>query len=119
MLYGKTRAEVAEKLAKALSDRSSGLTFDTENLTLSEYLDRWLSDSVLDTVRQRTWERYEQIARVHIKPALGRIKLKALTSAHARALYREKMATGLASRTVQYIHTTHCTKPLTMQLRMG
>jgi integrase len=106
VLYGKTRAEVAEKLAKALSDRSSGLTFDTENLTLSEYLDRWLSDSVLDTVRQRTWERYEQIARVHIKPALGRIKLKALTSAHARALYREKMATGLASRTVQYIHTT-------------
>src|SRR5215216_4643518 len=106
VLYGKTRAEVAEKLAKALSDRSSGLTFDTENLTLSEYLDRWLSDSVLDTVRQRTWERYEQLARVHIKPALGRIKLKALTSAHARALYREKMATGLASRTVQYIHTT-------------
>jgi integrase len=59
-----------------------------------------------DTVRQRTYERYEQIARVHIKPALWRIKLKALTPAHVRGLYREKLDSGLAPRTVQYIHTT-------------
>jgi integrase len=57
-------------------------------------------------VRQRTWERYEQIVRVHIKPALGRIKLKALTSTHVRGLYREKLDGGLAPRTVRYIHTT-------------
>jgi integrase len=105
-LYGKTRQEVAAKLAKALSDRESGLTFDAENLALNDYLDGWLNDSVRDTVRQRTWERYEQIVRVHIKPSLGRIKLKALTPAHIRGLYREKLDAGLASRTVQYIHTT-------------
>ena len=58
------------------------------------------------TVRQRTWERYEQIARVHIKPALGRLKLKSLTPAHIRSLYREKLDAGLAPRTVQYVHTT-------------
>src|SRR5215207_9410241 len=114
-LYGKTRKEVADKLAKALSDRSSGLVFDAGTLILSEYLDRWLMDSVRDTVRQRTWERYEQIARVHIKPALGRVKMTALTAAHVRSLYRaahvrslyrEKLDTGLVARTVQYIRTT-------------
>jgi integrase len=105
-LYGKTRQEVAAMLATALSHREGGLTFDAGNLTLGDYLDRWLNDSVRDTVRQRTWERYEQIARVHIKPALGRIKLKALTSTHARGLYREKLDSGLAPRTVGYIHTT-------------
>jgi integrase len=105
-LYGKTRQEVAAKLATALSNREGGLTFDAGNLTLGDYLDRWLNDSVRDTVRQRTWERYEQIARVHIKPALGRIKLKTLTSTHARGLYREKLDSGLAPRTVGYIHTT-------------
>ena len=31
-LYGKTRKEVAGKLAKALADRASGYTFDTENI---------------------------------------------------------------------------------------
>jgi integrase len=69
-------------------------------------LDRWLTDSVKDTVRQRTWERYEQIARVHIKPTLGRLRLKALTPTHVRRLYRDKLDSGLAPRTVQYIHTT-------------
>jgi integrase len=63
-------------------------------------------DSVRDTVRQRTWERYEQIVRVHLKPAFGRMKLKNLTTTHARALYREKLDSGLAPRTVNYIHTT-------------
>ncbi len=105
-VYGKTRKEVAEKLAKALSDREGGLVFDAGRLTVGEYLGRWLEDSVRDTVRQRTWERYEQIARVHIKPALGRIKLKALTPAHVRGLYREKLDAGLAPRTVQYVHVT-------------
>jgi len=61
---------------------------------------------VKGTVRQRTWERYEHIARVHIKPALGRLKLKSLTPAHIRSLYREKLDAGLAPRTVQYVHTT-------------
>lgn len=105
-LYGKTRQEVAAKLATALSNREGGLTFDAGNLTLADYLDRWLNDSVRDTVRQRTWERYEQIARVHIKPALGKIKLKALTPTHVRGLYRGKLDSGLALRTVGYIHTT-------------
>src|SRR5215211_5665151 len=105
-LYGKTRREVDEKLTKAKADRDTGFVFDADNLTLGNYLDRWINDSVRDTVRQRTWERYEQIVRVHIKPALGRVKLKNITPTHARALYREKLNTGLASRTVNYIHTT-------------
>src|SRR5918995_5706455 len=70
-LYGKTRREVDEKLTRAKANRDDGLVFDADNLRLGEYLGRWLADSVRDTVRQRTWERYEQIVRVHIKPALG------------------------------------------------
>jgi integrase len=105
-VYGKTRKDVAEKLAKALADRNSGLTFDAGKLTVGEYLDRWLADSVRNTVRQRTYERYEQIARVHIKPALGHLKLKTLTTAHVRGLYREKLDSGLSSRTVRYVHVT-------------
>jgi integrase len=104
-LYGRTRQEVADKLARALSDRAQGLTFDAGSSKVDAYFDRWLLD-IRDTIRQRTWERYEQIARVHIKPALGRISLKALSPTHVRGLYREKLDVGLSRRTVQYIHTT-------------
>jgi integrase len=105
-ISGKTRKEVAEKLAKATADRDGGLVFDAGSLRLGEYLERWLYDSVRDTVRQRTWERYEQIIRVHLTPALGKLKLKNLAPTHMRGLYREKLDSGLSPRTVNYIHTT-------------
>jgi integrase len=87
-----------------MSDADRGLFFDAGTLTLGGYLDKWLP-SIKDTVRQRTWERYEQLARVHIKPALGNIKLRDLTRAHLKNLYGQKLR-SLSPRTVQYIHTT-------------
>src|SRR3954453_8983036 len=58
-IYGKTRAAVAEKLTKAMADRDGGLIFDAGRLTVGEYLDRWLADSLKDTVRLSTCERHE------------------------------------------------------------
>src|SRR5215203_1343282 len=105
-IYGKTRADVAEKLTRALADRNGGLTYDAGKMTVGEYIERWIEDSVKDTVRQRTYERYESIVRVHIMPAFGSMKLNALTPAQVRALYKEKLNAGLAPRTVRYIHVT-------------
>jgi integrase len=103
-LYGKTRAEVAAKLARALSDRGDDLAFDAGKQTVGEYLDRWLSHSVRDTVRKGTFERHEQVIRLHIGPALGDLKLKALGPAHVQALYRDRLDAGLSPATVQKIH---------------
>jgi integrase len=117
-IYGKTRAVVAEKLTHALADRNNGFTYDAGKMTVGEYVKRCIEDSVKDTVRQRNYERYEQIARVHIEPALGRVKLRALSPAHVRALYREKLDAGLAPRTVRYIHVT-LNKALTQAVADG
>ena len=103
---GRTKEEARRALREARANSGQGLLFDADNLKVGEYLDRWLSDSVSDTVKATTFERYEQITRLHLKPALGRVKLKALTPAHVRGLYREKLAAGSSARTVRYIHTT-------------
>ena len=105
-LYGKTRAEVGAKLAKALSDREGGLTFDASNMKLDDYLTLWLTDSVRDSVRPATYEGYARQVRNHLTPTLGPIKLRALTPTHLRGLYRDKLDSGLSPRTVQYIHVT-------------
>ena len=39
---GKTKAEVRAKLRKLLADRDEGIAYDSENLTVGDYLDRWL-----------------------------------------------------------------------------
>ncbi len=100
---GKTREEVRQKLTKAMANRDKGLVFDAGSLTVGEYLDRWLKDGE-GTVRQSTYEVYGHMIRPHIVPGLGRIKLKALTPAHVRGFYREKLDSELSPATVHKMH---------------
>ena len=105
-LYGKTRQEVSEKLTKAMADRDGGLVYDAGSMSVGEYLNGWLKDSLRGTVRASTVERHEINVRVHIVPVLGQLKLKALTPANVRGLHREKLDAGLSPATVRKIHST-------------
>jgi integrase len=105
-LYGHTKVEVAAKLRKVLADRDGGVYFDAENLSLGEYMHRWLEGSVKGSVWHTTYRDYAGHVRNHIAPELGRLKLAKLTSAHVQALYRKKLDSGLSPRTVNYIHAT-------------
>ena len=80
---GKDRDEVRRKLTEAMAYRDKGLVFNDENLTVGEYLDRWLSDSVRGTVRESTYSRDKYLVINHIKPTLGRLRLKTLNALHA------------------------------------
>jgi integrase len=104
-VYGKTRKEAADKLAKVLSDRVEGIVYDDENMTVGEYLDAWLKGSVRGSIRQSTYDRDAYLAENHVKPALGRIKLKNLSSAHVQGFYRDRLDSGLSASTVHKIHT--------------
>jgi integrase len=104
-IYAKTRQEAAEKLTTAMSERDGGLVFDDENMSLGEYLDAWLK-GLTGSVRQSTFDGYEIAVRVHIKPALGRLKLKKLTPAHAATFYQDKLAAGFAPASVNKLHVT-------------
>ena len=117
-IYGKTRAEVAKKLNKALADREDGLVFDDEGLTVGGYLDRWLKDSVRENVRPRALANYTLQVNHHITPVLGRVKLKALTPAHVQRLYRQKLDAGLSPSSVRYIHAV-LHRALKQALRWG
>ena len=57
---GKTKEEARKKLRQARGDAERGLVFDTDNLKVGEYLDRWLSDSVQGSVRRSTYESYRR-----------------------------------------------------------
>ncbi len=103
---GKNKTECRNKLRAAMGDADKGLVYNAGTLTVGEYIDRWLKTHVRDTVKQRTYERYEQLVRVHIKPAVGRVKLRSIKPDHVRSLYGDKPSAGLSPRTVNYIHVT-------------
>lgn len=103
--YGRTKAEALAKRNRASADFQNGLmVFDTENVSLGEYMERWLNDSKKDNLAPRTFANYRSHIRGHLVPSLGHVKLKSLTPAHIQALYRAKLDTGLSPATVRYIH---------------
>jgi integrase len=103
-IYGKTQAEVRDKLTKALSDRIDGIVYDDENMTIGEYLDVWLKGSVYGSVRRSTYDRDTNLVNNHIKPVLGGLKLKKLNSAHVQSFYRDRLDAGLSASTVHKMH---------------
>jgi integrase len=101
---GKNRDEARRKLTEAMANRDKGLIYNDENLALGEYLDRWLSDSVYGTVRESTFSRDKYLVTNHIKPSIGRVKLKSVNAPQVQSLYRERLDSGLSPSTVQKIH---------------
>jgi integrase len=103
-VYGRKYGDVQRKLAEAMGDVARGIVVDDKNLTVSEYLDRFLEDVHRGSVRDSTYSRDKYLVNNHVKPALGRVKLKNLSAMHLQRLYREKQDAGLSASTVQKIH---------------
>jgi integrase len=102
-ISGKTKAEIRRKLRKLLANRDEGIVYDSENLTVGDYLDKWL-DAVKGSVRDRTWQRHEEVVRLHLKPTVGSTKLDKLNALQVQSMYRQKLDVGLSPRSVEIIH---------------
>jgi integrase len=102
---GKTKAEVRAKLRRLLADRDEGVAYDSENLTVGGYLDRWLG-ALKGSVRDRTWRRHEEVVRLHLKPTLGGAKLDKLNALQIQNAYNQRLDEGLSPRSVEIIHVT-------------
>jgi integrase len=100
-----SKAEMKVAIRKKLDDRDKGIAYDSENLALGDYLDRWL-EAVKGSVRERTWQRNEEKVRLHLKPTIGHHKLEKLNAMGIQTMYRQKLDSGLSPRTVEIIHTT-------------
>ena len=102
-LMGKTRAEVRDKLAKALHDAGKGLPAIDERQTVKQYLTNWYK-SMKPQVRISSYRRYGDYIN-HLIPALGHASLSKLTPQHLQVFYNKKLAEGLSSTTVHGIHS--------------
>lgn len=89
--YGKTRKEVSEKLSAALHDVQNGTFVEPTKITFADWLDTWLKEYAKPQVRPTTYDSYEYLIRVHIKPGLGGTYLKDLQPAQIQRFYNQKL----------------------------
>jgi integrase len=103
-VYGSTRKEAADKLAKAIvNNEEPRATFAATYITVREFFAQY-DDAVRDTMKRRSLETYRNIARLHRLPAFGSKKLKDLTREHVQRMYSQKRDAGLSAARVRRIH---------------
>lgn len=96
--YGKSQAEVKEKIEVAKSDVRNNTFIEPNKVTMQQWLDNWLNVTMKGNVRDTTWLIYESLIRKHINPEIGGIRLMNLQTSHIQKLYNEKLVTGRADK---------------------
>jgi integrase len=105
-----TKREAQVECARLISEMKGGTYLEPSKTTFAQFLERWLNHAK-SQVSPRTHERYCEIVRKNIVPALGAVFLTKLRSAQISAAYSNALTSGrrdgkggLAPTTVVYMH---------------
>lgn len=100
--YGETRALVKDQISTAVAASSGGVFAVATKKTVGDFLTDWLA-AVKPGIREKTYRSYEQLAGLHLTPALGALPLKHLGPEHVQRCLNDLSASGRAPRTVQMV----------------
>lgn len=99
LVTGRTKADVADRMKQIQAELDDGLLPASDQLTVAEYLDRWLTLTLPGTVATRTVDNYGEVVRLYISPHIGRRKLRNLTPDDVTAMIRALDADGKSTNT--------------------
>jgi integrase len=104
-IYGQTREAVRQKLIEQQAQESSDAPIPERSWLLETYLDYWLEELIRRMRRPKTYELYEMICRLYIKPGLGKRRLTQLSVALVQTFLDKRLAAGDSVREVQVMRT--------------
>lgn len=115
-IYGKARRDVVDQLTRLQSQRLAGTLSVREKMTVAELIDRWLK-SWSGNLAPGSRARYQQMAALYIKPALGGMDVTKLRPVHIRSLIDKLAEDGKGDRTRQYVFAT-LRRPMNLAVKM-
>ena len=80
-VFGKTQKETLDKLHRAIETYRDVDLCEDSRMTLGEWLDKWLDEYMIFTLRESTMQSYRMMVNHYIKPHLGKKPLTSLTTA--------------------------------------
>jgi len=99
VVYGRTKREVREKLARLQAQVLDGLQVKPTRMRVSEYLDHWLEHAARPRLRRSTHDSYKSTIKLHLKPNIGGVRLVQLQPSQVQALYSRLEKDGASPRT--------------------
>jgi len=116
-VLGKTQAETKAKLKQAIQESMEVDTVKAEQYTVGQWMDVWFENYAKIKVRPSSHQTYKGYIENHIKPNIGKIPLRKLSSLQLQKFYKKLLAggrvdrieakgqpTGLSPKTVRNIH---------------
>jgi integrase len=104
-VYGKTRLEASQKLTEILAKTAAGLLVPDGSVKLADYLGYWLDNFIKLNKEPSTWDQYEVVVRLYLKPGLGSFPVKQLTVPMLQAYFNKLLVDGLSKSRVKSIRT--------------
>ncbi len=93
-VLAKTQSELTQKLHDKIEMyRDADLSEDC-NMTLGEWLDKWISEFMIFTIREGTLSAYKSLIEHQIKPYLGNCPLSTLTTNEIQKFYNAVKKNG-------------------------
>jgi integrase len=103
-VYGKTKKEVQDELAKLQNAKAHGTLTKPNRITVAQFLQQWLDDVARVTVRATTFHNYKGIVKNHIAKHVGGIGLQKLLPAQVQAMYSAMEKQGASAETRRLVH---------------
>ena len=98
-IYSKSHDDIRKKLVEVSSQIDTGIYIDPVKLTVRQWADLWLKEYV-GAVKKTTIEQYLYQIEEHIKPAIGAVRLTAVTAPMIQKMYNDVMKPHTAMRRV-------------------
>jgi integrase len=99
VVYGKTQAEVRDRLRELQWKLNVGVTPPPERLTVGAFLNVWLEELLPGTVSERTEDIYRRTVRLYVAPNLGALKLSKVAPADVSRMLMTLESRGFAPET--------------------
>lgn len=101
---GRTQKEAYEKLRELITEyRNVELTEDSQ-ITVEEWMQKWMDEYMLFSIREQTWKSYESVIRLYIIPNLGNKKVASLTTSVVQKFYNKLLSEGKSGSLVRDAH---------------
>lgn len=100
----KTKAEATVAGAEAMVEyNGSGIRFIPSEMSYADFLDYWIENYCLITLKGTTLSNYKKRIKEHIKPVLGAYKLASLTTASLQKFINVKVAARYSLNTLSVL----------------
>lgn len=101
---GRTQKEAYEKLRELIAEYSNVELTENSRITVEAWMQKWMDEYMMFSIREQTWKSYESVIRLHIIPNLGNKTVASLTTSTVQKFYNKLLSEDKSGSLVRDAH---------------